>query len=80
MASDDGEASKEEAHVVKFPASRISPPHTPDGFTNIGIGKMALYLNMRESQMTGHWCSRCRGIWFGYAFEVECPACGNRHG
>jgi uncharacterized Zn finger protein (UPF0148 family) len=41
---------------------------------------MARHLNMRESAMTGHWCSRCRGVWFGYALEVECPRCGNRHG
>jgi hypothetical protein len=24
----------------------------------------------------GHWCSRCRGIWYGYLLEVACPVCG----
>lgn len=78
--AEDGEGSdKDAAHVLKFPASRTNPPGS-GGFTNIGTGAMARALGMREGQMTGHWCSRCRGIWFGYAFEVECPCCGNRHG
>lgn len=79
MAEDDEGANKDAAHVLKFPVSRTNPPGS-GGFTNLGIGAMARSLGMRASQMTGHWCSRCHGIWFGYAFEVECPRCGNRHG
>ncbi len=74
---EDGRGS---AEVVPFPHSRTTPAGTAGGFKQLGIGAMARHLNMRESQMTGHWCSRCVGMWFGYAFEVECPQCGNRHG
>jgi hypothetical protein len=66
--------------VVRFPISRKPPKTTPGGFKDLGTGAMARHLNMRESAMTGHWCSHCRGVWFGYALEVECPRCGNRHG
>ncbi len=66
--------------VLRFPHSRTPPRSTPGGFTDLGTGAMARHLRMREAGMTGHWCSRCRGVWFGYALEVECPRCGNRHG
>ena len=79
MAEED-DAVREASRVLKFPASRTTPPSSSGGFTDLGVGAMARALNMRDSQMTGHWCSRCHGIWFGYAFEVECPRCGNRHG
>ncbi len=66
--------------VVRFPLSRTTPAGSAGGFKDLGIGAMARHLNMRNNQMTGHWCSRCSGIWFGYALEVECPQCGNWHG
>ncbi len=31
-------------------------------------------------QVGERWCSQCQGIWYGYLLEVDCPACGNRHG
>ncbi|MHB8886115.1 MAG: hypothetical protein ACYC5H_13765 [Methylovirgula sp.] len=79
MAEED-DAAQEASRVLKFPASRTTTPSSSGGFTDLGVGAMGRALNMRDSQMTGHWCSRCHGIWFGYAFEVECPRCGNRHG
>lgn len=78
MASDD--APDKAAEVVRFPQSRTPPKASPGGFTDLGTGALARHLGMRKGQMTGHWCSRCRGVWFGYALEVECPRCGNRHG
>lgn len=80
MAEQDDSERDAGADIVRFPVSRTTPPGSSGGFTDLGVGKMARHLGMREGQMTGHWCSRCRGIWFGYAFEVECPQCGNRHG
>lgn len=77
---DPKDEEKSPAVVVPFPQSRTTPPSTPDGYKDLGIGAMARHLNMPDSHMTGHWCSRCNGMWFGYAFEVECPRCGNRHG
>ena len=50
------------------------------GFKDLGTTKLARQLGLTDEQTNGHWCSRCRGIWFGYTLEAECPICGNRHG
>lgn len=75
-ADDDSEAQAP-GDVLRFPFSCTTPA---GGFKTIGVGAMARHLGMTKGQMTGHWCSRCQGVWFGYALEVECPQCGNRHG
>lgn len=76
----DEDNPKKPGAVLRFPYSRTPPKSSPGGFTDLGTGALARHLGMRQSGMTGHWCSRCRGVWFGYALEVECPRCGNRHG
>jgi len=68
------------SEVARFPQSRVSPPGAARAARILGAGKMAELLGAPARQTTGHWCSRCRGIWFGYLLEVACPACGNRHG
>lgn len=72
----DGDSSK----LLRFPQSRVRPAGADQETKLLGTGKLARHLGMTKGQMTGHWCSRCSGIWYGYAFEVECPVCGNRHG
>jgi hypothetical protein len=72
--------NEKEAEVLRFPLSRATPSGSAGGFLDLGVGALARQLGMRKGQMTGHWCSRCRGVWFGYALEVECPCCGNRRG
>jgi hypothetical protein len=69
-----------EAEVVRFPQSRVRPRGSGAPFKVLGFGLQAERLGASREQTTGHWCSRCRGIWFGYLLEVACPACGNRHG
>jgi hypothetical protein len=49
-------------------------------YRDLGITPLARQLELKPKQTNGHWCSRCRGIWFGYTLETECPVCGNRHG
>lgn len=49
-------------------------------YRDLGITPLAKQLGLKPEQTNGHWCSRCRGIWFGYTLEAECPVCGNRHG
>jgi hypothetical protein len=65
---------------LRFPASRIAPRATPGGARELGIGRMALRLGVRDNRLNGHWCSRCNGIWYGLMLETECPVCGNRRG
>lgn len=72
--SDDGAA------IVAFPFSRVRPRGSLGPAKDLGFGKMAQTLGVPREQMSGHWCSRCKGIWFGYLLEVECPVCGNRNG
>jgi rubrerythrin len=66
--------------LLRFPQSRVRPAGAGGERKTLGTGKLAAHLGMTEGQVTGHWCSRCAGIWYGYAFEVECPVCGNRRG
>ncbi len=65
---------------VPFPQSRTTPPRSPEGFRDLGLSRLAREVGMVQPNLKGHWCSRCRGIWFGFVGEVECPVCGNRRG
>lgn len=66
--------------IYPFPHARTPPPATPGGFKNLGITPLVRQLGLTTEQTNGHWCSRCQGIWFGYALETACPVCGNRKG
>jgi len=74
-STDDDEAS-----VVRFPQSRVRPPAEPGGFADLGISQLATQIGLTKRDAYGHWCSRCRGIWFGYLLEAECPVCHSRAG
>lgn len=76
----DGKDEMAGAPVVRFPQSRVRPPGGIEPYKELGVGRMALALGVRNEQLTGRWCSRCKGVWFGYLLEVECPKCGNRNG
>ncbi len=74
---DDGNS---EARIVRFPQSRVTPTGSKVPFKELGLSDLSRKLGLPERQATGHWCSRCRWIWYGYLLEVTCPVCGNRHG
>lgn len=80
MANDETSGKPGVAAVVPFPFSRVTPVTTTPPDTTVCYGKMALSLGIPLEQTTGHWCSRCAKIWYGYLLEVACPTCGNRHG
>lgn len=65
---------------ARFPASRFEPARSAGGFRELGRTPLARLLGLDDTQLNGHWCSRCAGIWYGYTLETECPACGNRRG
>ena len=58
-------------------AGRRQPGEQPN---QLGYSDLSRLIGRPRHQVTGHFCSRCDGIWYGYLLEVECPACGNRHG
>lgn len=72
--------NKKGTSPIHFPFSRVSPPHSREGFRELGTTPLARQLGLEEWQLNGHWCSRCQGIWYGYTLEAQCPCCGNRHG
>lgn len=78
--SDESKGGVKAGRVVPFPQSLTSPPRTPGGFRDLGKTPLAKQLGLTTDQLSGHWCSRCEGIWFGYTLEAQCPNCGNRHG
>lgn len=80
MSDADGPRESSGRGIVRFPQSRVSPPGAGKPAAYLGLGPMAKVLGAAEEQATGHWCSRCQGIWYGYLLEVACPVCGNRHG
>jgi hypothetical protein len=80
MVEDDGFRPTSGSQVVRFPQSRVSPRGSGGGYTDLGLSDLAKSLGSPGRQGTGHWCSRCHGIWFGYVLEVTCPRCGSRHG
>lgn len=82
IADDDDrdEAPRPDSSVVAFPFSRVTPPQTGAAESGEVFGDFARLFGTPREQTTGHWCSRCRMIWYGYLLEVTCPTCGNRHG
>ncbi len=68
------------ADVLRFPQSRVRLTGSDEPLKVLGTSQWAASLGAPVEQTTGHWCSRCQGIWFGYLLEVACPVCGNRHG
>ena len=74
---EDGDSA---AEILRFPQSRVSPPGSNAPFKELGLSTLSAKLGLPDRQATGHWCSRCRGIWYGFLLEVTCPVCGNRHG
>ncbi len=70
----------DDSRVISFPQSRVLPAGASKPVRQLGIGEMAKSIGLPDRQATGHWCSRCHGIWYGYLLEVTCPVCGSRHG
>jgi len=78
--SGDKQRSKNKHSVIKFPQSRTQPKTSKPETRDLGISKLAQQLGGNQANLKGHWCSQCKGIWYGCSGECECPVCGNRHG
>lgn len=51
--------------VLRFPLSRAAPPGPAQPARDLGYGSMAELIGIPREQTTGHWFSRCNGIWYG---------------
>jgi len=67
-------------NVVNFPQSRTKPKGAQANFKYLGLSKFAQKYEKDKPGLKGHWCSRCKGVWYGFVGECECPQCGNRNG
>lgn len=77
---DQAQRAVASADVISFPQSRVRPANAFKPFKDLGMSATKDKYDLPEEPTTGHWCSRCHGIWFGYLLEVECPVCGSRDG
>lgn len=79
MPSSDDDAPEDdgEGQVLPFAHARVPPSPTP-GARDLGMSQLARQLGLDIEHLTGHWCRRCVGMWFGTALEAECPVCGGR--
>lgn len=69
----------DEKRVIPMPFSRRYP--TSGAVTkDLGLTPLSRQIEATGRGAKGHWCSHCRGIWYSYFLEAECPVCGNRHG
>jgi hypothetical protein len=75
-----GDGPQRDSEIIRFPQSRVLPAGRNKPLKQLGRSTLADRFGTPERQATGHWCSRCQGIWYGYLLEVACPVCGNRHG
>ncbi|GMG81489.1 hypothetical protein LNKW23_07020 [Paralimibaculum aggregatum] len=74
-SDDDAEGGR----VLRFPQSRTRiGPREPA--RDLGLSALTRLAGADARSARGHWCSRCRGIWYSCFLEAECPVCGNRHG
>ncbi len=77
--ADKSDKTPRDGEVIRFPQSRVGVGGKKP-FKQLGTSLFSARFGSPERQATGHWCSRCRGIWWGYLLEVTYPVCGNRHG
>ncbi|MEO1281332.1 MAG: hypothetical protein AAFV69_06315 [Pseudomonadota bacterium] len=66
--------------VIKFPQSRVAGTSRNRPINELGLTERAKAVDQGGQGTHGHWCSQCRGVWYGRPGEVECPVCKNRHG
>lgn len=75
----DEHEPKSSPTIVRFPQSRTRiGPREPA--KDLGLSVLSQQVGSSGRSAKGHWCSVCKGIWYSYFLESECPVCGNRHG
>lgn len=77
---DDGDGD-DEKRLLPFPQSRVPMRTSRKPVRNLGLTRLSQAVGDASGRRAkGHWCSRCKGIWYSFFLESECPQCGNRHG
>lgn len=79
-ADDKADKANKDELARAFVQALVNPARALGGHKELGTTPLARRLGLADEQLGGHWCSRCEGLRYGCMLEVECPACGNRHG
>jgi hypothetical protein len=66
-------------NVVPLRFSRMNYSRQ-ESLQDLGPTELTRMAGKGLSGTHGHWCGRCKGIWYSAFGEVECPVCRNRHG
>lgn len=80
MSGSSKDAEKGASGPDEFVRGLLAPAAPLGGYCELGSTPLARRLGLPDDQLGGHWCTRCNGVWYGCALEVQCPACGNRRG
>lgn len=72
------EDGRDDDNLVNFPFSRSGLSKVTPQARNLGLTKLSAELKRDGKGARGHWCKSCKGIWYTYFLEVECPVCGRR--
>lgn len=66
------------AAVLSFPGPGKRWPRPSGPMRNLGLTPLSKALGPVPISPRGHWCDRCRGVWFSHFGEARCPVCGGR--
>ncbi|GAW34855.1 hypothetical protein RA2_01908 [Roseovarius sp. A-2] len=64
--------------IIRFPFARSGVAMSRDAPRNLGLTPMSKAVATEGRGAKGHWCADCKGIWYSYFPEVQCPVCGRR--
>jgi hypothetical protein len=64
--------------VLPFPGPRSRPSKASSKPRNLGLTPLSKALGPVAISAKGHWCDRCKGVWYSYFGEARCPVCGGR--
>jgi len=72
------QADDPEKKIVGFPYARSGVAKSRAAPRNLGLTPMSKAVVADGRGARGHWCADCKGIWYSYFPEVQCPVCGRR--
>jgi len=75
----EGDATRRpKAQVLAFPGAGKRWPKASGPVRDLGLTPLSKALGPVSTNPKGHWCDRCKGIWYSHLGEARCPVCGGR--
>jgi hypothetical protein len=70
--------SEGDGKVIRLPPASRRWPRPTSGVRDLGQTPLSKALGPTKTEPKGHWCDRCKGIWYSRLGEARCPICGSR--